>query len=162
MINRNGQIKIADFGLAKKLQKYSTTLVATLWYRAPELILGVRTYDTKVDIWSVGCIAIELMSGLTLFRSTNNATDLIYAIYDIMGTPGTCDWEKDLLVEGKNYQELKPEKESESKLIERLKRLCPEFATQFDLLDLVDRMLKLNPKSRWSAEECLEHPFLTC
>jgi serine/threonine protein kinase len=57
LINESGEVKLADFGLAKKLRKLSTVKVVTLWYRAPELLLGIRGYSPKVDIWSVGCLA---------------------------------------------------------------------------------------------------------
>lgn len=61
LINEFGEVKLADFGLAKKLKKLSTTKVVTLWYRAPELILGIRGYSPKVDVWSAGCLAAELL-----------------------------------------------------------------------------------------------------
>jgi serine/threonine protein kinase len=57
LINEQGDVRIADFGLAKKLQKLSTTRVVTLWYRAPELLLGIKQYTPKVDVWAVGCLA---------------------------------------------------------------------------------------------------------
>jgi len=63
-------LKICDFGLAKHFHsrryKY-TTLVVTLWYRAPELLLGCNEYTSKIDIWSIGCIFAELILGEPLF-----------------------------------------------------------------------------------------------
>jgi len=56
LINSEGIVKVADFGLAKKLAKFSTTLVVTMWYRAPELFYGMKTYSTNIDIWSLGCV----------------------------------------------------------------------------------------------------------
>jgi serine/threonine protein kinase len=67
LINDSGEVKLADFGLAKKLKRFSTVKVATMWYRAPELLLGIRGYSPKVDIWSVGCIAAELLLKTPLF-----------------------------------------------------------------------------------------------
>lgn len=69
MTNR-GQIKVADFGLARKFGDPlgdMTQLVVTLWYRAPELLLGARAYTTAVDMWSVGCIFAELLQKEPLF-----------------------------------------------------------------------------------------------
>lgn len=69
MTNR-GQIKVADFGLARKFGDplgEMTQLVVTLWYRSPELLLGAKEYTTAVDMWSVGCIFAELLQKEPLF-----------------------------------------------------------------------------------------------
>lgn len=67
LINSEGVVKVADFGLAKKLSKFSTTLVVTMWYRAPELFFGLKNYTTNIDIWSLGCVLAEFMIGKPLF-----------------------------------------------------------------------------------------------
>ena len=74
LINESGEVKLADFGLAKKLKKLSTVKVVTLWYRAPELLLGVRGYSPKVDVWSVGCLAAELLLRKPLFKEQQSET----------------------------------------------------------------------------------------
>ena len=56
LINESGEVKLADFGLAKKLKKLSTVKVVTLWYRAPELLLGCKDYNKEVDIWAFGSL----------------------------------------------------------------------------------------------------------
>ncbi len=61
LINSQEVVKVADFGLAKKLAFHSTVKVCTMWYRAPELFLGYKTYTPNIDVWSVGCIAIEFL-----------------------------------------------------------------------------------------------------
>ena len=69
-MNNRGQIKVADFGLARKFGDplgEMTQLVVTLWYRAPELLLGSKEYDKPVDMWSAGCIFAELMTKEALF-----------------------------------------------------------------------------------------------
>lgn len=75
LYNSNGEIKLADFGLSKKEnhQINHTNRVVTLWYRAPELLLGSRRYDTKIDIWSIGCVFTELILGDPLFQGQNEA-----------------------------------------------------------------------------------------
>lgn len=68
LISRDGVVKLADFGLARDLIKNNkkeqyTNKVVTLWYRAPELLLGARNYSDTVDIWSLGCVFAELFLG---------------------------------------------------------------------------------------------------
>lgn len=79
-MNNRGQLKIADFGMARY---YSvppdpdlTRLVVTLWYRAPELLLGTHTYDHAVDVWSIGCIFGELIMKKPLLQGTNEVSQL--------------------------------------------------------------------------------------
>ena len=79
LYNNEGYVKIADFGLARvlKTNNYHTQNVVTLWYRSPELLLGANTYDSKIDIWSVGCIFAEMILGETLFKSDSEAKQII-------------------------------------------------------------------------------------
>ena len=60
--------------------------VVTLWYRAPEVLLGSRHYSTAIDMWSVGCIFAEMISGVPLFRGRDNQDQLLH-IMRIIGTP---------------------------------------------------------------------------
>lgn len=103
LINESGEVKLADFGLAKKLKKLSTVKVVTLWYRAPELILGIRGYSPKVDVWSVGCLAAELLLRKPLFEDQHNETQLMDKIFRLMGTPDVCGWEDELNQDTKSY-----------------------------------------------------------
>ena len=70
LINREGLLKLADFGLARAFGipvKNFTHEVVTLWYRAPDILLGSKNYTTSVDIWSVGCIFAEIVTRKALF-----------------------------------------------------------------------------------------------
>jgi len=70
LINREGLLKLADFGLARAFGipvKNFTHEVVTLWYRAPDILLGSKNYTTSVDIWSVGCIFAEIVNRTPLF-----------------------------------------------------------------------------------------------
>jgi len=75
LINNRGDVKIADFGLARihnpnpNINKIYTNRVVTLWYRAPELLLGSTNYGPAIDMWSVGCLFSELLAGVPPFRS---------------------------------------------------------------------------------------------
>ncbi|XP_057251684.1 cyclin-dependent kinase G-2-like [Beta vulgaris subsp. vulgaris] len=79
LMNNQGELKICDFGLARQygspLKPY-THLVVTLWYRAPELLLGVKEYSTAVDMWSLGCIMAELLSKEPLFNGKSEFDQL--------------------------------------------------------------------------------------
>jgi cyclin-dependent kinase len=89
LINREGELKLADFGLARAfgipVRSY-THEVVTLWYRAPDVLLGSRHYSTPVDMWSIGCIFAEMCNGTPLFTGTSEATQLDF-IFRHLGTP---------------------------------------------------------------------------
>jgi cell division cycle 2-like protein len=89
LLNNRGQLKIADFGMARYVGDPApklTQLVVTLWYRAPELLLGTRTYDAAVDMWSVGCIFGELITREPLLQGTNEV-DQMSKIFELCGVP---------------------------------------------------------------------------
>jgi cell division cycle 2-like len=82
LMNNRGMMKLADFGLARMYgdpldPDGMTSLVVTLWYRAPELLLGAKEYDTAIDMWSVGCVFAELMQKEPLFMGKNEAEQLV-------------------------------------------------------------------------------------
>jgi cyclin-dependent kinase len=94
LINREGLLKLADFGLARAFGipvKNFTHEVVTLWYRAPDILLGSKNYTTSVDIWSVGCIFAEIVNRTPLFAGQNDL-DQLTKIFQIRGTPNMDDW----------------------------------------------------------------------
>src|SRR5207253_3166970 len=94
----NGQIKLADFGLARIYEQSQalTSVVVTLWYRAPEILL-MTSYASPVDIWSAGCIFAELFTRKPLFRGTSEI-DQLQQIFSIIGSPDRSDWPSDHLI----------------------------------------------------------------
>merc|ERR1712066_378298 len=94
LINREGALKLADFGLARAfgtpVRSY-THEVVTLWYRAPDVLMGSRKYSTPVDIWSVGCIFAEMVNGRPIFPGSTDA-DQLQRIFKILGTPSERTW----------------------------------------------------------------------
>ena len=80
LMNNRGEIKLADFGMARFVgdpaPKDLTQLVVTLWYRSPELLLGTKEYDSSVDMWSLGCIFGELLTGQPLLQGKNEVDQL--------------------------------------------------------------------------------------
>jgi len=93
LISEEGVLKIADFGLARQISlpmpAYTPTVV-TLWYRAPELLLGVERYELGLDMWSAGCIFGEMGTGQALFQgdqTTQNEVGTIFEIFKLLGAP---------------------------------------------------------------------------
>ena len=155
LINKDNIMKIGDFGLARGYGipvKNYTHEVVTLWYRPPDVLLGNKTYGTTVDMWSIGCIFAEMVTGKPLFPG-NSETDQLKKIFLIMGTP-TENYASSLteLPEwgvGENNFEVN----KKQNLKELLKNLDDEG------IDLLQKFLQLEPDKRISAEEALKHPF---
>ncbi|VDM14096.1 unnamed protein product, partial [Wuchereria bancrofti] len=96
LLNGNGELKLADFGLARAKSVPSRTYsheVVTLWYRPPDVLLGSTDYSTSLDLWGVGCIFAEMCTGEALFQGvTNNVTDQLDRIFSIRGIPDPKKW----------------------------------------------------------------------
>ncbi len=96
LVNNQGELKLADFGLARFYHKHRTSLdytnrVITLWYRPPELLLGGTAYGPAVDVWSAGCIMIEIFTRKAIFPGQDEIQQL-QLIYEIMGIPTKENW----------------------------------------------------------------------
>ncbi|VEL29008.1 unnamed protein product [Protopolystoma xenopodis] len=94
LINKEGFVKLADFGLARTFSIPDRTYcheVVTLWYRAPEIILGSNNYSDAIDIWSFGCILFEMVTGEVLFAG-DSEIDQIFLIFRLFGTPDINSW----------------------------------------------------------------------
>ncbi len=154
LISSEGIMKIADFGLARGYGipvKNYTNEVVTLWYRPPDVLLGSKVYMTSVDIWSIGCIFGEMTNGKALFTGLNEQ-DQLKKIFKIRGTPNEKSYPEIVnLPEWFNH-------EFEHNNPEELIKICPRLDK--DGLNLLDRMLQINPAKRISIEEALQHPFL--
>lgn len=94
LINSQGALKLADFGLARSISipvRTYTHEVVTLWYRAPEILLGCTNYSMWVDVWSIGCILAEMTTGRSLFQG-DSEIDQLYRIFRMLGTPDDNVW----------------------------------------------------------------------
>jgi serine/threonine protein kinase len=94
LIDQQGRLKLADFGLARAFGIPLRTLtheVVTLWYRSPEILLGSKHYSTAVDMWSLGCIFAEMVNRHPLFPG-DSEIDEIFRIFRILGTPNEEIW----------------------------------------------------------------------
>jgi len=162
LINRRGELKIADWGLARSWNsemKRLTNRVITLWYRPPELLLGCIEYSTKIDMWSVGCIIAEMFRRGGLLKGANE-TNQLDLIFRTMGHPTTEDW-PNIHRMCPLWQNFEPKDGSEAfprRLREELKSRLPTNAMNWmtpHAIDLIDNLLAYNPEKRWSAREAL-------
>ena len=152
LIDKDGIIKLADFGLARSFGipiKTLTHEILTLWYRAPEILLGQKEYSTSVDIWSIGLIFYEMAHKKPLFPG-DCEIDQIFKIFQMFGTPNENTWP------------------GVTKLPE-FKLTFPRFKGKglnsynknIDLvgLDLLNKMIQIDPSKRISAKQALHHPY---
>uniref|UniRef100_A0A8C6LNQ8 mitogen-activated protein kinase n=1 Tax=Nothobranchius furzeri TaxID=105023 RepID=A0A8C6LNQ8_NOTFU len=130
-VNEDCELKILDFGLARHTDDEMTGYVATRWYRAPEIMLNWMHYNMTVDIWSVGCIMAELLTGRTLFPGTDHINQL-QQIMRLTGTPPAS------LISRMPSHEVRP---------------IPVP------VDLLEKMLVLDTDKRITASQALAHPY---
>ena len=173
LITDRFQVKLADFGLARSLEdvnhshfhttsSYNASLqgpeytnkVITLWYRPPELLLGETRYGTAVDLWSAGCIFAEILLGRPIFTGKTEM-DQLSLIFDLLGTPTSSSWE--------NFHELKLIRTGEVSFDKRKKaRLRDKYGSKIQplaALNLLEKLLELDPKKRISARAALVHRY---
>ncbi|GJE84848.1 serine/threonine-protein kinase [Phanerochaete sordida] len=155
LVNNRGELKLADFGLARFYQKRRrsdyTNRVITLWYRPPELLFGTTVYGPEVDMWSAGCIMLELFTKKPIFQG-NDEIHQLDVIYKILGTPTAERWPG---VSSLPWYELVKPKEVISNHFRELfqKWLSPAA------LDLAELLLAYDPVQRATAAQALEAPY---
>ncbi|TRY60109.1 hypothetical protein DNTS_012010 [Danionella cerebrum] len=185
-VNEDCELKILDFGLARHTDDEMTGYVATRWYRAPEIMLNWMHYNMTVDIWSVGCIMAELLTGRTLFPGTDHI-DQLKLIMLLVGTPGP-----ELLMKISSDREFLDLASKDINQLQQIMRLTgtppasltsrmpsheartyisslPQmpkrnFADVFiganpQAVDLLEKMLVLDTDKRITAAEALAHPY---
>jgi len=154
LIDSQGSIKLADFGLARAfgvpVRSY-THEVVTLWYRAPEILLGCRYYSTPVDVWSIGCIFAEMITRRALFPG-DSEIDQLFRIFRTLGTPDERLWPG--VSDFPDYKSSFPKWP-----VQNLLQVIPAL-TQAGA-DLLQQMLTYEPTRRLSARNALSHRFFS-
>ncbi|TPX48858.1 hypothetical protein SeLEV6574_g01807 [Synchytrium endobioticum] len=152
LINENCDLKICDFGLARVSESQMTGYVSTRYYRAPEIMLTWQKYDAQVDIWSVGCIFAEMLEGKPLFPGRDHVHQFSI-ITELLGTPPEGVTERICSENTLRFVHSLPQREKVP--------FTETFPTvESDALDILERMLVFDPKSRITAAEALAHPYL--
>lgn len=151
LVDQQGNLKLADFGLGRlasiPLRAY-TSEVVTLWYRPPELLLGVKHYDSTVDIWSAACIISEILLLRPIFAG-DSEIDQLFRIFKILGTPDNTVWAG--VEELKNYQKSFPKYDRVN--------LNKILGDNKDLVDMLASMFVYDPKHRSSAQQLLNSKY---
>ncbi|EQB60205.1 cyclin-dependent protein kinase [Vairimorpha apis BRL 01] len=151
LVDKEGNLKLADFGLGRlasiPLRTY-TSEVVTLWYRSPELLLGVKYYDASIDIWSAACIISEILLLRPIFAG-DSEIDQLFKIFKILGTPNNKIWNG--VEELKNYQKSFPK-------YERI-NLNDVLGDNKDLVEMLKNMFIYDPRYRSSAQQILNSNY---
>lgn len=164
LVNKKGQLKIADWGLARSWNsemKRLTNKVITLWYRPPELLLECTEYTPKIDMWSVGCIIAEMFRRSGFLKGANEATQLDL-IFRTCGHPTKENW-PNIHKTCRLWRKFEP-KGSEPRFPNRLREALtaklpnPKWMTE-NALDLISNLLAMNPDTRCSAQQALDHDY---
>lgn len=150
LVTKDDVVKLTDFGLARIYEFYTllTSVVVTLWYRSPEVLMGL-SYATPVDMWSCGCIFAELFLRKSLFPGQYEM-DQLSKIFEVIGTPSEEEWPEKAALSRSNFNEF-PAKS--------WKDLIPEMDPQAQ--DLVQKMLCFSPSDRITASDALLHPYFS-
>ncbi|KAL0230307.1 hypothetical protein PCE1_003868 [Barthelona sp. PCE] len=147
-------VVLGDFGLARSFTEKRSfkTGVVTLWYRAPELLMQVAPYTPAIDLWAVGCTFFELAEGMVCFKG-DTEVKMQNRIFEKLGTPTPSSW---------------PDLKRSTKMWNNIREFpvdAPippsQFCTRLDPcgLDLLYRLLDINPETRITAADALRHPF---
>jgi len=158
LVSNTGQLKLADFGLARFFAKRGkpdyTNRVITIWYRSPELLLGETQYGPAVDIWSAACVMIEIFTRHAIFPGDGGEINQLDKIYNVLGTPTRSEWPG--LVEMAWFELLRPTERRANTFAEKYQeRLTPAA------FELLQTMFLYDPAYRPTAGDVLEHPYFT-
>jgi len=155
LVNNRGELKLADFGLARFYQKRRqsdyTNRVITLWYRPPELLFGTTVYGPEVDMWSAGCIMLELFTKKPVFQG-NDEIHQLDVMYKVLGTPTSNRWPG--ITDMPWYELIKPREVIASPFKDLFKKWLSPYGLQ-----LAEQLLDYDASRRITAVQALQHPY---
>lgn len=156
LIDCEGNLKLADFGLARPYKDMPdsrmTNRVITLWYRPPELLMGAEKYGPAIDMWSVGCIFAELLTGKPIFPGKDEA-DQLDKVFWLLGSPTEENFPGCQKLE--HYHKIPTTRHRRS----RIREWCEKNGVEQYAGSLLQALLTLDPMRRPSAEKALLDPF---
>ena len=180
LLNANCDLKVCDFGLARSVKTsippgkevgLMTEYVATRWYRAPEIMLSFKMYTKAIDIWAVGCILAELLTGRPLFpgRDYSHQLDLIL---DVIGTPSLDEFYAITSRRSRDYIRALPirKKRQFTTLFPQASKEAIDFLSKTLVRNFFFLLFQINPqriwktfdpKKRMTVDEALEHPYVS-
>mmetsp|Transcript_10617 Transcript_10617/g.29765 ORF Transcript_10617/g.29765 Transcript_10617/m.29765 type:complete len:349 (+) Transcript_10617:94-1140(+) len=152
LVDAKGVVKLTDFGLSRPYgspQRLLSPQVVTQWYKAPELLYGARHYGEGIDLWALGCVFAELMLRAPYLPGTSDI-DQLGKIFAALGTPTEADW---------------PDMHTLPSYVEF--QFCPRPALRNlfrsaspEALDLLQGLMRFDPKKRIRARDALQHAYL--
>ena len=158
LVSNQGQLKLADFGLARFYSKRGkpdyTNRVITIWYRSPELLLGETQYGPAVDIWSAACVMVEIFTRHAIFPGDGGEINQLDKIYNVLGTPTRSEWPG--LVDMAWFELLRPTERKPNTFTEKYQERVTPAA-----FELLTAMFLYDPNKRPTAGDVLEHPYFT-
>ncbi|CAD8200600.1 unnamed protein product [Paramecium pentaurelia] len=161
LLKKSCIIKLADFGLARCVQDLDETIpvyteyAATRSYQAPEILFGSQNYSYAVDMWSVGCILFEMLTGQVMYNK-EAIYDQIQSIFEFLGTPDDQDIESFKL---KNPENLRFQTQLfQTKQTFRMHQILDAYDPKAK--DFIKNCMKYNPQQRMTAQQALEHPYV--
>nr|DAD31357.1 TPA_asm: hypothetical protein HUJ06_010208 [Nelumbo nucifera] len=155
LVNNEGILKVADFGLANFYnpghRQLLTSRVVTLWYRPPELLLGSTEYGASVDLWSVGCVFAELLLGKPILQGKTEVEQL-HKIFKLCGSPPDEYWNKSKLPHATIFRPKHPYESC-------LRETCKDFPAT--AVNLIEMLLSVEPYKRGTASSALASEYFT-
>ncbi|XP_029115845.1 cyclin-dependent kinase 14-like isoform X2 [Scleropages formosus] len=158
LIGDTGELKLADFGLARAKSVPSHTYsneVVTLWYRPPDVLLGSTDYSTCLDMWGVGCIFVEMIQGAAAFPGMKDIQDQLERIFQVLGTPSEDTWPG-----VSSLPHFKPER-FPAQGPKELRQVWNKLGEVDHAEELTSSFLQCFPKSRLSAQAALGHHYFS-